>query len=216
MAGLTHSTGADDPGLAIRSFDGSLTSLDVFKPEPAEPNNSTPDDPVSERPQVSMATVLAARIVFDPIDVVAVGQALCRAFMGAQLRRQLNPGLDLADLLQPITIDSVFIDASGRVRGSVGNLDDEPAAVQAIGHLLSEILPSGNRSILKGKVISKAVASPPEFASVGDFSNALEAFAGPNGRELLQGVYELWRGQAMAPVVMPAHAVQEPPRVVSS
>jgi hypothetical protein len=87
--------------------------------------------------------------------------------------------------------------------------------VQAIGHVLSEILPSGNRSILKSKLISKAVASPPEFASVGDFSKALETFAGPNGRELLQGVYELWRGQAMAPAVMPAHTVQEPPKVVS-
>jgi hypothetical protein len=209
---VTHP--AEDPGLAIRSFDGSLSSLDVFNAEPSDAKGLIQADPVAEHPQVSVGTVLAARIVFDPVDVVAVGQALCRAFIGAQMRRQLNPGLDVAALTAPITIDSVFIDASGRVRGSVGNLDDEPAAVRAIGHVLSEILPRGNRSILNSKVISKAVASPPEFGSVDEFLKTLEPFAGPNGRELLRGVYELWLGHATAPDVMPAGTVQEPPTVV--
>ena len=52
----------------------------------------------TEHPQVSVGTVLAARIVFDPVDVVAVGQALCRAFIGAQMRRQLNSSLDVSAL----------------------------------------------------------------------------------------------------------------------
>jgi Gram-negative bacterial TonB protein C-terminal len=209
---VTHP--AEDPGLAIRSFDGSLSSLDVFGAEAPDARSSIPADPVAEHPQVSVGTVLAARIVFDPVDVVAVGQALCRAFIGAQMRRQLNPSLDVSALTEPIAIDSVFIDASGRVRGSVGNLDDEPAAVQAIGQVLSEILPRGNRSILKSKVISKAVASPPGFASVDELLKALETFAGSNGRELLRGVYELWRGHATPPDAISAGTVPEPLTVV--
>src|SRR5262249_58230983 len=127
-----------------------------------------------------------AGIALDRIDARAVGQALCRAFIGSQLRQRLNPGFDVAAVSQPITLESILIDSGGRLRGAIGEPNDEAAVLRAIGTVMSGILRDGNSSALHSKIISKTKGSPPEFATVDALSKALDSFGGSNGRGRLR------------------------------
>jgi hypothetical protein len=193
VAGLTNSS--EDHDLAIHAFDGSMAALDAFTPERA--NAGALDGTSADRPPVSLAMLATAGIVFDSNDVVAIGQALCQAFIGTQLRRRLRLAPEPGDTDPlPVDLDSIFIDATGRVKVNIGALPDEGAAVHALGQVLSDMLPSDSRSFLKTKIISKALASPPQFATIDEMSQAFRALSGPDRRDLIKAIYDLWQRDA--------------------
>jgi len=210
-AGVTKPN--EDHGVAIHSFDVSQSALDVFEPEPTRAGS--PDAPAVSggEPRISLAELKAGGILFDQNDAVAIGQALCRAFMGSQLRRRMNPRVSDLDTSGRMTTESVLIDSAGRVKTSVGDLDDETAAVNNIGRILSDLLPGDGRSFLKSKVISKALSSPPLFQTVDELSQALRALERPDGREVIRAIFQLWR-RSSQPVVSPAFAEEPRPPVV--
>src|SRR5438105_2933313 len=140
------SDATDETALTIRSFEGSPAALEVFKPEvPHADTIASAGLPPSEQSPVSLAALSVAGIALDANEIVAIGQGLCRAFIGTQLRRRLNPGLEGAAEPSAINVDSVCLDSNGRVRVALGDLDNEPAAVQSIGQVLSDTLPSDTR-----------------------------------------------------------------------
>lgn len=203
---------SEDDGVAIHAFDVSQASLDAFRPEttPAGPPNVAAIP--SGQSQISLAELKAAGIVFDQSDAVAIGQALCRTFIGSQLRRRMNPRASEPDTSAPMTIESILIDGAGRVKATAGNLDDEVTAVNAIGQVLSEILPDDGRSFLRTKIISKALASPPQFKTVDELSQALKALERPDGREVIRGIFDLWQRESR-PVAFAPLSEERPPVV---
>src|SRR5262249_52748890 len=86
------------------------------------------------------------------------------------------------------------------------------AAVNNIGQVLSRVLPDDGRSFLRTKIISKALASPPQFKTADELSQALRAMERPDGRDVLRAVYELWQSESRP--VAPLVSIQEwPPPV---
>ena len=143
---------------------------------------------ISERTPVSLATLKRDRIHCSAAEAVSIGQALCLALVTAQRRQPMNPGHEVS-LVPPVTTETVFIDPTSRLGVSVNHPGDDPTAIQSVGRILSDIVPSGARSSLEKKIISKALASPPGFGTLGEVSGALAAFEQPDGRELIQAVY---------------------------
>ena len=113
--------------------------------------------------------------------------------MTAQSRGRIHPDGDLASVVPSVTTDTVFIDPASRLGVSVNDPGDERTAIQSVGRILSEIVPRDSRPALKTKIIEKALASPPQFGTVGELSEALAAFEQLHGRELIQAVYERWK-----------------------
>lgn len=194
VQGVTQPT--EDHGVAIHSLDVSQSALDAFGPEPTSATGSAAAAGPAVQSRVSLAELKSAGILFDQNDAVAIGQALCRAFIGSQLRRRMNPRISELDASAPMTIDSIVVDATGRVTAKVGDLDDEAAAVQNIGQVLSQIMPEDGRSFLRTKIVSKALASPPQFKTVDELSQSLRAMERPDGREVIRAIFELWQRES--------------------
>jgi TonB-like protein len=203
---------SEDHSVAIHSFEVSQFALDAFRAETTPTGLPNVAAVPSGQSLISLAELKAAGILFDQNDAVAIGQALCRSYIGSQLRRRMNPRWSEPDTSAPMTIESILIDGTGRVKASLGDLDDEATAVNRIGHVFGEILPDG-RSFLRTKIIAKALSSPPQFKTVDELSQALSALERPDGREVIRAIYELWQRESR-PAASPA-LPQERPAVVA-
>jgi hypothetical protein len=182
---------SESPGRATSARDE--LGLESFDLENAEANRSQSGLlTISERTPVSLATLKRDRIHCSGAEAVSIGQALCLALVTAQRRQRVNPD-DEVRLVPPVTTETVFIDPTSRLGVSVNHPGDDPTAIQAVGRILSDIVPSAARSSLEKKIISKALASPPRFGTLGELSEALAAFEQPDGRELIQAVYDRWQ-----------------------
>ena len=190
---MTLSTNAitplsESPGGATRASNDPVT----FDSENAEPNRSQSAILTSsERAPVSLATLKRDRIQFNAAEAVSIGQALCLALITAQHRWRIPHG-DPASVIPSVTTDTVFIDPASRLGVSVNDPADEPTAIQSVGRILSEIVPRDTRPSLK-TIIAKALASPSQFKTIGELSEALAAFEQLQGRELIEAVYERWK-----------------------
>lgn len=183
----------------LTPLEDSMKSLEAFSSEvsaPETPRSATIAP--SERPLVSLAALQAAGIMFDADEAVAIVQALCRVIMTARVLRRIIRESDVTNVSSPVVSDTVFISAIGRV-SMTADERDELAAIQSVGKILSDILPDDNRLFLRTKIISKALASPPQFGTVDELSQALEVYERPNRRELIQALYERWAKQAVPP-----------------
>ncbi len=182
---------SESPGRTTSARDES--ELESFVSENAEPNRSQSGLlTISDRTPVSLATLKRDRIHCSAAEAVSIGQALCLALVTAQRRQRMNPD-DEVSLVPPVTTETVFIDPASRLGVSVDHPGDDPTAIQSVGRILSDIVPSAARSSLEKKIISKALASPPGFGTLGELSEALAAFEQPDGRELIQAVYDRWQ-----------------------
>ncbi len=185
---------SESPGDAGRDRFESTNNLVDFESESAESNRSQARIlTFSERTPVSLATLKRDRIQFDAAEAISLGQALCLALMTAQRLRRINTEGDLASPVAPVTTDTVFIDPTSRLGVSVSDPGDELTAIQAVGRILSDIMPRDTRVSRETKIISKALASPPQFGTMSELSEALAAFEQSEGRELIQAVYERWK-----------------------
>jgi protein TonB len=183
----------------------SLKSLQTFSSEASAtetPQSSTIASP--ERPLVSLAALQAAGITFDPDEAVAIVQALCRVVMTAKVLRRIIRDSNATNVSSPVVADAVFISAAGRL-SMTADEKDELAAIRSVGKILSDILPDGNRLFLRTKIVSKALASPPQFGTLDELSQALEVYERPNRKELIQALYERW-----SKLPVPATAAVDP------
>ncbi len=182
---------SESPGRATSARDE--LGLESFDSENAEPNRSQSGLlTISERTPVSLATLKRDRIHCSGAEAVSIGQALCLALVTAQRCQRMNPD-DAVSLVPRVTTETVFIDPASRLGVSVNHPgDDQTAAIQSVGRILLDIVPAG-RSSLEKPIISKALASPPRFGTLGELSEALAAFEQPDGRELIQAVYDRWQ-----------------------
>ena len=150
-----------------------------------------PTDPPdsSEPPSISLADLKDAGITFEEDDAVAIGQALCRAYMTARVLHRIIPESGVAGVSSPVTLDTVFLEASGHVSVTVQDPHDVPLAIQSIGNVLSDILPPDEDLFLRKKIISKALASPPQFVTLDELAKALALYERPDRRQLIQALY---------------------------
>jgi hypothetical protein len=209
----------EQPGWTIRSLEDSPDALDAFKSEGSRATTPTPAPAIAvspERPPVSLATLRAAGMVFDGDDAVAIGQALCRAFIRGQLLRRIGADAAATSDSSPVSPDTVFLEATGVVSVTPDDLREAPAVIQSLGKILSDIVPADTHAFLKTKIISKALASPPQFGTVAELSQALSAYERPNGTELLQGVYALWETHRGPGIPAPTPMVSDttPPKAM--
>ena len=187
---------------------------DVDAPRLAEPVTSrliSPDS--SELPSISLADLKDAGITFDEDDAVAIGQALCRAYMTARVLHRIIPESGVAGVSSPVTLDTVFLEASGHVSITVEGPYDVPLAIQSIGHVLSDILPPDESLFLRKKIISRALASPSQFVTLDELAEALALYERPDRRQLLQALYARREKRPLprAPVVQEIVPFTPPP-----
>src|SRR6185436_9302140 len=138
---------------------------------------------LEKNPSVSLADLKSSGLRFQWYEAVAIAQAVSRTILGSG--DQSGPA--------KLKLDAVTLDETGRVSVHSSGPRSAPAAVQALGNLLSDFLPSNDLMLLKVKVVAKATASPPLYRSLAEFSQELAYFERPNQTQVLQAVYDRWR-----------------------
>ncbi len=141
---------------------------------------------------ISLADIRAQGLTFDVYEALAIVQAVCRDILDSD-----NP-------IPParLDLDRVFISDDGTVTASAAAGEDEAAGIQSLGKLLSQLLPSVDFLLLRPRVVAKAMATPPGFATLDEFSRALGSYQRPGGAETLKALYQRWQkrsGSAPAP-----------------
>ncbi len=141
---------------------------------------------------VSLADLIAGGRL-EWYEAVAIAQSLCKAIF------------ESADYNGPSTVDAanVFLGSGGSVM-AVPGLQSPATAVPRVAKILGDLLPDFHRRSTFHEVLSAATSSPPAYASLEEFSNALAAFERPNRAEIIRGVHQRWRTSAASPV--PAHS----------
>ena len=147
----------------------------------------------AEPTPVSLATLQRDGVHFNAGEAVAIGQALCLALMTAQFRRRHDADTDVASVLRPLNTETVLLDPTSRLGVSADDPGDEATAIHYVGRVLADIAPGDTRRTIEAKIIAKALATPPRFGSIAELSHALAKFEKPQGRELIQRVYERWQ-----------------------
>ena len=168
------------------------SSADSFRKEPADNNRSestTVTPPQSKR--VSLGTLARNGIRLDNEEAIAIGRALCLTLTTAV--RQSRPSADaqIETGLPAVNIDTVFLDPDSQFGVSVTDPGEEAAAIESVARILLEIAPSDALRVLRA-VIAKALANPPQLATVAELSEAFAAFEQPQEKELIQAVYGRW------------------------
>ena len=205
------------------SLDGT-TGLDAFLPEAptANAHASRPHEGVevprrSTDAAISLRDVQQTGIGIELDEAVAIAQSLCSAFSRTPWLPRTpfdrnTPALQAFD----VRLDDVFIDAAGDVayRGVVpGTM---PLAVQAVGAVLSGLLSATDPLFIRTRIVSKALASPPEYHSLDELAHALAPHDRPNPREVIASLYRRATGTSAVATVAPSTTPSAPPRLVSA
>ena len=133
---------------------------------------------------VSLAALTSAGVAIEWHEAVAIVQETSRLVL--QSPHQSANELSSAD---------VRIDSAGSVLVPRGGVQDGPSAVSQLGALLRDLLPDMMPVPLR-LAISQAMSSPPHYASIRSFSEALSYFERPDRSAIIRGVYERWEGNA--------------------
>jgi len=212
------------PAPILVSLDGT-TGLDAFLPEAptANAHASRPQEGVevprrSTDAAISLRDVQQTGVGIELDEAVAIAQSLCGAFSRTPwLPRtpfdRTTPALQAFD----VRLDDVFIDAAGDVayRGVVPGT--VPLAVQTVGAVLSGVLSATDPLFIRTRIVSKALASPPEYDSLDELAHALAPHDRANPREVLASLYRRATGtSAVATVAASTTPASAPPRLVSA
>jgi hypothetical protein len=142
---------------------------------------------------VSLAALQQAGVQFDAAEAIAIAQALCLACTGVQSRDKNDGTVGVVVRVRPLDNETVLIDPTSRLGVRAVDPGDEATAIRYIGRVLSEIAPHETRRKIETKIIAKALASPPQFGSLTELSDALTKFENGQRRELIQQVYDHWK-----------------------
>lgn len=175
-------------------LEDSSNPLDAFPPETpkSDPRRLASAPSSSGGRTVSLAALKAAGAVVSGDEAIAIGQAICRVLMTAQLLHRMNPGSSASGGSRPVAADAVFIDANGRVSATVEDPSNDPAMVQAVGQILSGLLPAEARTYFQPKILWKTPPSRNQFVTVDVLAQALAEFEPANGTELIQAAFKRW------------------------
>ena len=137
---------------------------------------------------VSLAEIRAKGLTLDVYEALAVVQAVCRDILDSD-----NP-------IPParLDLDRIFIADDGTVTATAAAGQDEASGIQAIGRLLSQLLPSVDFLLLRPRVVAKATSTPPGYSTLDEFSRALGTYQRPGGTETLKELYERWKKRSNA------------------
>lgn len=193
------------PGAPGGHFDEFDSELSVFRDLPLAESGESP----ARHASVSLADVKNSGIPVDSYEALAIVEALCGSI------------IDTGDRLGPAKLDAsgVFIHSVGTVTAASDGRRDAAAAVQAVGRILSDILPDNDFMFLRDRVVSRAVTSPPQYSTLEDLQRAIAYYARPNRGELVQAVYLRWCesiARSAAGLVAPTPAPPVQPQVSPS
>jgi hypothetical protein len=76
--------------------------------------------------------------------------------------------------------------------------------------MLSDLMAGDDFLLLRERVVARAIASPPQYSSLAEFLHALQYYARPNGRELVQAVYTRATQPARAKRALPVESAPRP------
>jgi hypothetical protein len=155
------------------------------------------ESPISRsRPDGSVSFAeLRAAVSVEWYEALAIVQALCRTI------------IDSGDRIGPARMDlhDVFILPDGTVTATCKGPRNAAASVQCLGMILDRLLPDHDFMFLRARLVSKATSSPPHYASIEEFSDALAYYERPNRGEMIRDVY---RRVSSAPKPIAAPPVQ--------
>jgi hypothetical protein len=156
-------------------------ALDIFRPASAISDEGGPWSRMALGP--SVADLKESPIRLEWYEAIAIVQGACRAIIdsGDSVGRAI------------IESDSVVIASNGEIRVASTGPRSAPDAVRALGTILSETLPTSDFMLIRVKLVSRAISSPPAYASLEEFSRALAYFERPNRAALLKAVYDRWQ-----------------------
>jgi hypothetical protein len=192
----------DHDGQAMTSLDeNSFAETDWFDEFPAESPAAETGRAASshKRSDTSSAvSLLDVMPTLQVVEAVAIIEALCADLLES----------DAPSVPENLDASQVLVHADGSVTAPPGACRDS-AAVAAIGRLLSDLMAENDFLLLRQRVVWRALASPPEYRSLGEFLRALQYYARPNGRELVEGVFA--RGPQPAQTVAVQQAARDEP-----
>jgi hypothetical protein len=162
-------------------LDPRQTSLSAFASEP-----------------VSLAGLKASSVHIEWHEAVAIIQELC----GGLIDSTTEPEAD------DLNLDNVRIDNAGNVVAP--RIQDSPSAVRQAGELLRGVLPDDFPVPLR-LALSQSSSTPPFYASLKSFSQALEYFERPNRPAIIQAVYRRWDDRVLEKA-KPEKSIPEPER----
>lgn len=166
---------------------GESLTTDTDRPPSAPPLHTSAGDM-----PVSLAALQQAGVQFNDAEAIAIGQAVCLACTGVQSRDKNDGTTPVVVRVRPLDNETVLIDPTSRLGVRTVDPGDEATAIHYVGRVLSEIAPPETRKKIE-KIITKALASPPQFGSLTELSDALTKFETGQRRELIQVVYEHWK-----------------------
>jgi hypothetical protein len=193
----------------------AATGLDAFPSEgplsetqtPAEAESPAPAPPSPKLP-VSLQGLERAGFGVERHEAVALAHSLCGVFAGIQWLPR-TPFDRAPTAVEPAAIprDAIFIDPTGQVIFADVAPTSPEHAIQCIGHTLSELLDDAD-PLLRARVISTAVSSPPGYESLEALAQALAAYESRDRREVLAHLHQ--RATGSAPPLAPPEPVPPP------
>jgi hypothetical protein len=175
------------------SLDDWIDSLEDFKSEQTPPGSPPAPSPTERSDRaVSLAELRSLGVRIESHEAVAVIEALCERMI-----ESTEPvgaaGLDAS---------AIFIHRSGEVTAASGGPHNPSAVIQCLGQILSEILPDDPQDdflFLRVRVVTRATASPPAYASLQELSQTLACYERPDRTRVIQEVYERWQDRHRQP-----------------
>jgi hypothetical protein len=151
------------------------------------------------REPVSLSGLKASNVLIEWHEAVAIIQELCRGLIDSKTELEAND----------LNLDNVRIDIAGNVIAPT-EIQDGPSAVRQAGELLRSVLPDDFPVPLR-LALSQSSSTPPFYASLKSFSQALEYFERPNRPAIIQGVYRRWDERVLEKA-KPEKSIPEPER----
>jgi hypothetical protein len=190
--------------MAPDHFTLSLTTTEPAtdtRPLALTPSPASSAPPSDADPMASLTDLAARGLSLEWFEAVAIVQGLCQAIVESG---------DNSGPAAP-NLNDIYIDSFGGVAATSDGPQTPVAAVQCVGEVLSQILPSNDFMSLRSRIVPRATAAVPSFASVKELSDALAYYERPNRSQIIQSVFERWQSlPPLAPVVAPRRDVVLP------
>jgi hypothetical protein len=217
-----ESSGKTDTNAAAAAFErkpgpvpiidlNPTAGLDAFLSEGSFSRTQTPvgeeshaSAPTSPELPVSLQALESAGFGFERDEAVALAHSLCDVFGGMQWL----PSTPFDREPGAVPRDAVLIDPTGQVVFADVAPTGPEHAIRCVGHTLSELL-GGADPLLRARVISRAVSSPPGYESLGALSQALAAYESRDRREVLAQLHRRATGSAPQ-IALPAPPFRPP------
>ena len=132
--------------------------------------------------EVSLAQLNTSGTAVSWDEAVAITQQTARALLDYQGTPIVNPA-------------GLYIQESGELVLRLSGSADPKASLRSVGELLRNLVAETSSPAPLNALIANATTMPPTYGSLAELSQALGRYERPNGRQLIQRVYERWVAQ---------------------